>query len=88
MIQEKRQLCKACATGNEKLEHNGDIRTCIKGREGLIELMPSEQQIRHLIVHERLSLEMAKYIQELATERKKTPLEIIKDEGLNLFEEK
>ena len=87
MIQEKRQLCKACATGIEKLGHNNDSKTCIRGRMEYIKNLSPEEQMVELVTHERLSQSMAEYIFNLALERKKTPFDIIQEEGLNLTNE-
>ena len=84
MIQEKRVMCKACATGNEKHLHSGDSKTCIQGRSEYIKNLPADQQITQLIIHERIPMSMANFIAKLATERKKTPWEIIQEERLEL----
>jgi hypothetical protein len=84
MIQEKREMCKACATGNEKRAHNGDLRTCIKGRSEYIKHLPPKKQMEELIIHERLSKDMADFIINLALERKKNPYDILEEEGLSL----
>jgi hypothetical protein len=85
MISEERQLCKACATGNEKHTHTGDMYSCIKGREEYIRQLDPKNQIRAMIIHERLSQEMAEYIEKLSIARKQTPLEIVLSEGLTFF---
>ena len=77
-------MCKACATGNDKHPHNGDPYSCVKGRNELIRGMKPEEQILQLIIHERLAQSMAEYIMDLAIARKKTPLEIVEEEGLTL----
>jgi len=86
MLQEKRQLCRACALGDNKLSHNGDPYSCINGREELIKYLPAKEQLVQLLIHERLSHDMLEYIEALAKERNKTPIEIIREEGLNLLE--
>ena len=85
MISEERQLCKACATGNDKHPHTGDMRSCIKGREEFIRQLDPKDQIRAMIIHERLTQEMAEYIEQLSVVRKQTPLEIVLSEGLSFF---
>ena len=83
-IQESKVMCKACAIGNEKYPHSGDPKTCIHGRSEYIRQLPPNQQISQLIIHERISISMANHIATLATERKKTPWEIVEEEGLSL----
>ena len=84
MINQKREMCKACALGNEKYPHNGDLKSCIKGRKEYLKLLPDKEQIKQLIVGERLSKSMAEYICNLAKERKKSPLEVLEEEGLEI----
>lgn len=78
-------MCKACATGNEKHPHSGDPKTCIQGRSEYIRNLPAEKQMAQLIIHERIPAAMANFITALAAERKKTPWEVIEEEGLNLL---
>ena len=87
MIQEPKQMCRACATGIEKFGHNSDPKTCIRGKEEYIKNLSVEDQMEQLIIHERLSQEMACFILSLANERHKSPLEVIQEEGLNLLTE-
>jgi hypothetical protein len=85
MINQKREICKACALGNEKkYSHNGDLKSCIKGRKEYLKLLPEKEQIRQLIIGERLSKEMAEYICHLSKERKKTALDVLEEEGLEI----
>jgi len=45
MINQKREICKACALGNEKkYSHNGDLKSCIKGRKEYLKLLPEKEQ--------------------------------------------
>jgi Asp-tRNA(Asn)/Glu-tRNA(Gln) amidotransferase B subunit len=85
MIQEQKHICKSCALGTDKYGHNSDPKTCIKGREEFISHLSTKEQIQQLIIHERISTEMANFILSLSKERNKTPLEIIQEEGLNLL---
>jgi len=85
MIREKVEMCKACATGNEKHSHNGDPNSCIKGRMELIRHLKPVEQIEQLMIHERLPASLGKFILKLSKERKKTPIEIIEEEGLDLL---
>jgi hypothetical protein len=85
MIIEDRQLCKACATGNEKHPHTGDMNSCIRGREEFIRQLDPKDQIRAMMIHERLSPEMAAYILNLSNARNQTPLEVVLSEGLSFF---
>jgi hypothetical protein len=87
MVQEQKQICKACALGNEKYPHNGDYKTCIKGRLEYIKHLPPEEQLTELIIHERISPEMAEFIFLLTKERDKTPFELFQEECLNLLNE-
>jgi len=75
-------MCKACATGNEKHPHNGDTKTCILGRAESIKHLPAKQQLNELSIFERLPSDMVKFIETLAKERKKTPLEVMLEENL------
>ncbi len=85
MMNEEQTLCKACATGNPKHEHNGDLNSCIKGREELIRSMSPEEQLKALVIHERLSCALAEHIWNLSVSRNKTPLEVLAEDGLKLW---
>jgi hypothetical protein len=87
MIQQPKQICRACATGIEKFGHNSDPKTCIRGKEEYIKHLSVDEQMEQLIIHERLSQEMACFIYSLSQERNKSPLEVIQEEGLNLLNE-
>lgn len=82
LINEKRQNCKACASGNEKLAHNSDPKTCIQGADEYLRGLSNKDQLSALVVRERLSREMVSFISKLATERKKSPLDVLIEEGL------
>jgi hypothetical protein len=84
MINQKCEICKAFATGLDKYPHNNDPKTCIMGRKDYIRNLPPEKQIKQLVIYEQLSPEMGEYINKLAKERKRTPLEILEEEGMEV----
>jgi hypothetical protein len=78
------EICKACAIGSEKYPHNGDPKTCVKGKVEYLKQLDADEQIKQLIIHERMSIELAEHIEQLAKQRKKTPLEILQEEGFEV----
>ena len=74
--------------GNDKYPHTNDVRSCIHGREQYISGLPAKDQLRELIIHERLSKEVADQIWALSVAREKTPLEVMQEEGLRLTSSK
>jgi len=55
-----------------------------KRKKGIFKTSSGKRTIRQLIIGERLSKEMAEYICHLSKERKKTPLDVLEEEGLEI----
>jgi hypothetical protein len=84
MFNQETKICRACATGNKKHAHSNDPNSCVYGRDELLRNLPPEEQIKELMIHERLSPEMANHISLLARDRNVLPVDILSVEGIKL----